>query len=240
MSKEGQQTKLRAFSSPLAIRDNLNSILVPFERCIVLLHTNFKDGSLVFHHLLALQLAGEGMLELSNLHIALGFTLSLLGKLPFNFTAPLARITQLGRADLQTAISSIVLDQEPETCNILTYKPLSYLGSLFGTSLPLWYHLTLASGLSTLHLRLTFLLVFPFTSFSPFAIPYSGSAAALDNLENELNGAKEHFVLTFNLKVTLAGEIVAFSDDTSVTTSVLHLWVLYGQCVGAILFIRVH
>ena len=111
-----QQTKLKAFSSPLAIRDNLNSILVPFERCIILFYTNFKDGSLVFHHLLALQLAGEGMLELSNFHITLGFTLPFLGKLPFNFTAPLARITQLCTADLQAAVPSIVLDQEPEMC----------------------------------------------------------------------------------------------------------------------------
>ena len=60
----------------------------------------------------------------------------------------------------------------------LTFLSWYYLGSLGFTSLPLWYHFTLASGLSTLHFMWTFLFVFPFRSFRPFAIPYSGSAAA--------------------------------------------------------------
>merc|ERR1719305_713990 len=45
-------------------------------------------------------------------------------------------------------------------------------------SLPSLYHRTLASGLSTLHFRFTFLPVLPFLSCSPFAMPYTGSAGS--------------------------------------------------------------
>ena len=64
--------------------------------------------------------------------------------------------------------------QAASTCPI---QCVFYLVSLGFTSLPLWYHFTLASGLSTLQLNFTFRFVFPFRSFKPFAIPYSGSAA---------------------------------------------------------------
>ena len=52
------------------------------------------------------------------------------------------------------------------------------LGSDFETGTPSLYHLTLASGLSTLHLSLTCFLVWPcFLSSNFFLNPYSGSGA---------------------------------------------------------------
>merc|ERR1719266_634237 len=129
------------------------------------------------------------MLELSNFHVTLGFTLPFLGKLPFNFTAPLSRITQLCTADLQAAVPSIVLDQEPWVA--------------------LWHLLAIEVD-----------------------FPFRLSLGVLQPLCHTILR-----ISRFHLQVTLAGEIVAFSDDTSVTPTVLHLWVLDGQGVGTILFV---
>merc|ERR1719357_2068211 len=135
---------LRHDLDSLSVRNNLNTILVPLCRSIVLLNPDLEGSGLPLHHVLALQLAGEGVLEIFHVH------------------SPASAIS----ADLISRL------QLPPSFFI------RYLGSLGLISLPLWNHFTFASGLSTLHLKFTFLFVFPFRSFKPFAIPYSGSAGS--------------------------------------------------------------
>ena len=116
-SKQGKRgvwdrTRL-ASSLPLSIRDNLDTILVPLGRGIVLLDPNLEDGSLALDHVLALQLAGEGVLELGHLELAAGGVLALLGELAVDLASPFACIRHLCLPDLQAAVSVYVLDQEP-------------------------------------------------------------------------------------------------------------------------------
>merc|ERR1719384_1805069 len=80
-----------------------STTFLPLGRGIVLLDTNLEDGSLALDHILALQLAGEGMLELLHLQFAAGGVLPLLGELAINLASPFACIRHLCLPDLQTA-----------------------------------------------------------------------------------------------------------------------------------------
>merc|ERR1719370_1282900 len=60
---------LRHDLDSLSVRNNLNTILVPLCRSIVLLNPNLEGGGLPLHHVLALQLAGEGVLEGGDRHL---------------------------------------------------------------------------------------------------------------------------------------------------------------------------
>ena len=101
-------------NSPLPIRNDLHTILVPLERGIVLLNPNFKYGSFILHNLLALQRAGESVLEFSYLDIALALIFAFLCKLSLNDTFPFSGVAQFGAAHLQGADSTVVLDKIPE------------------------------------------------------------------------------------------------------------------------------
>merc|ERR1719187_1136814 len=98
---------------PLAVWNNLDTILVPLGGGVVLLDINLEGGSLAFDHVLALQLAGEGVLELLHLQLAAGSVLALLGELAVDLASPFASIRHLCGPDLQTAVSTLVLYQEP-------------------------------------------------------------------------------------------------------------------------------
>ena len=47
-------------------------------------------------------------------------------------------------------------------------------------------------------------------------------------------------MLTFNFQVALAGEVVTLPDNASIATTILHLGVLDGQRVHAVLLVVVH
>merc|ERR1719382_1201316 len=91
---------LRHNLDPLAIWNNLDTILEPLGGGVVLLDTNLEDCSLALDDVLTLQLAGEGVLELLHLQLAAGGVLALLGELPVDLASPLAGILHLGRPDL--------------------------------------------------------------------------------------------------------------------------------------------
>ena len=103
---------------PLSVRNNLNTILVPLCGSIVLLDPNLEGGGLPLHHVLALQLAGEGVLELFHLELAAGGVLALLGELAVNLARPFASVCHLGRPDFQAAVASFVLYQIPENVRL--------------------------------------------------------------------------------------------------------------------------
>ena len=65
---------------PLAIRDNLLAIFEPCDGSIIFLNPELEDGRLVLHDVLALEVAGEVVLELRHLQLAGGLAFSLLCK----------------------------------------------------------------------------------------------------------------------------------------------------------------
>ena len=106
-------TNMMSCTLPLAVGDNLDAVLVPLDLCVVLLDAQLEDRRLVLHHLLALELAGELVGKLLDLHLALGLVGALLAKV-LDDALVLARVAQLGGADVQGAHAVLRLHEEPQ------------------------------------------------------------------------------------------------------------------------------
>ena len=89
-----------------------------------------------------------------------------------------------------------------------------------------------------MHFISTFLLVFPFFFRSSFFLnPYSGSGAVTEGLLGQREGRKLT-ILTFNLEVSLGGEIVALSNRAGVATRVSGLGLLDDQAEGVLVGLK--